>query len=137
GANKGASARVLWDDKNLYIAFEFQDSDVHSDFEKHDDKLWTQDAAELFIDADGDRRTYIELQVSPRNVTFDSWLPAYRDNDNAWDAPLVTAVQVNGTLNKSDDTDTGWTVEMQIPLGAARGRMDTMRGVPPTVGTEW
>jgi len=136
-AGRASSARALWDQNNLYVAFEFQDSDVWNTLEKHDDKLWLQDAAELFIDADGDRRTYIELQVSPRNVTFDSWLPTYRANDNAWDAPTVTAVQVQGTVNKSDDKDTGWTVEMQIPLTAARGRLENMRGVPPTVGTEW
>ncbi len=132
-----ASARVLWDQNNLYVAFEFLDSDIYSAFDKHDDKLWTQDAAELFIDADGDRKTYVELQVSPRNMTFDSWLPNYRENDNAWDAPLTTAVKVYGTVNKSDDVDTGWTVEMQIPLSAAKGRLDNMGGVPPAVGTEW
>jgi hypothetical protein len=75
--------------------------------------------------------------VSPRNVTFDSWLPGYRQNDNAWDAPMKTAVQVNGTLNKRDDTDTGWTVEMMIPLTAVKGRLETVKGVPPQVGTEW
>jgi hypothetical protein len=132
-----ASARALWDDKNLYVAFEFQDADIYSAFEKHDDKLWTQDAAELFIDADGDRRTYVELQVSPRNVTFDSFLPNYRANDNAWDAPLVSGVQVSGTINKSDDNDTGWTVELQVPLTAARGKLEAMNNVPPAVGTQW
>jgi hypothetical protein len=136
-AQKPASARALWDDKNLYVAFEFTDSDLFSAFDKHDDKLWTQDAAEVFLDADGDGRTYVELQVSPRNVTFDSWLPSYRQNDNAWDSQIVTAVQANGTVNKSDDADTGWTVEMQIPLSTALGRLQAMRGVPPTVGTEW
>ena len=135
--NKLATARALWDDHNLFVAFEFQDSDIHSTFEKHDDKLWTQDAAELFIDADGDGKTYVELQVSPGNQTFDSWLPSYRANDNAWDAPIETAVKLNGTLNKSDDVDTGWTVEMRIPLEAARGRLGSMRGVPPSVGTIW
>lgn len=136
-ASQGASAKALWDAENLYVAFDFQDSDVWGSFEKHDDKLWTQEAAELFIDADGDQRTYVELQVSPRNVTFDSWLPAYRQNDNAWDAPMKTAVQVNGTLDKRGDTDTGWTVEMVIPLSAVKGRQDAMSNVPPKPGTEW
>lgn len=131
------SAKVLWDDQNLYVAFEFADTDIWGTLQKHDDKLWTQEAAELFIDPDGDGKTYIELQVSPRNVTFDSWLPAYRQNDNAWDAPLTTAVAVSGTLDKRDDKDTGWTVEMTIPLSAVKGRLDAVKGVPPQVGTEW
>ena len=136
-AAQAASAKVLWDDQNLYVAFDFADTDIWGSLEKHDDKIYTQEAAEMFIDPDGDGRTYIELQVSPRNVTFDSWLPAYRQNDNAWDAPMKTAVQVNGTLNKRDDTDTGWTVEMMIPLSAVKGRLETVKGVPPQVGTQW
>jgi hypothetical protein len=137
-SEQAGEARALWDDKNLYLAFDLADKDVWGAFQKHDDKLWTQEAAEVFIDADGDGKTYIELQVSPRNVTFDSWLPAYRQNDNAWDAPgLRTAVQVRGTLDKRDDTDQGWTVEMAIPLAAAKGRLADMKGVPPVPGTEW
>jgi hypothetical protein len=136
-AEQNAEARVLWDDKHLYVAFDFADKDIWGTLDKHDDKLWTQEAAELFIDADNDAKTYIEIQVSPKNVVFDSWLPAYRQNDNAWDAPVKSAVQVSGTLNKRDDVDKGWTVELMIPHAAVKGRLEQMRTVPPRVGTEW
>lgn len=132
-----AQARLLWDEQNLYIGFEFADRDVWGTLEKHDDKLWTQEAAEVFLDPDGDGKTYVELQVSPRNVTFDSWLPGYRQNDNAWDSGMQTAVKVDGTLNQRDDKDTSWTVEMRIPMSAVKGRLETVKGVPPQVGTEW
>ncbi len=131
------SVRALWDDENLYLAFRFQDNDVWANLEKHDDKLWTQEVAEVFIDADGDARTYVELQVSPKNVTFDSWLPAYRANDNAWESGMQTAVQVHGTLNQRDDEDQGWDAELRIPLLAVKGKLETMRGVPPVPGTIW
>ncbi len=134
---QAGSVRALWDDSNLYLAFHFQDSDVWATLDKHDDKLWTQEVAEAFIDADGDGRTYIELQVSPKNVTFDSWLPVYRGNDNAWDSGIETAVQVHGTLNQRDDDDQGWDAELRIPLVAAKGKLETMRGVPPVPGTIW
>ena len=136
-AAQPATAKLLWDDQNLYIAFEFADTDVWGSLEKHDDKLWTEEAAEVFLDPDGDAKTYVELQVSPRNTTFDSWLPGYRQNDNAWDSGMQTAVTVQGTLNRRDDQDTGWTVEMRIPMSAGKGRLETVKGVPPTVGTEW
>jgi hypothetical protein len=136
-APQAGSAKVLWDDQNLYVAFDFADSDIWTTLEKHDDKLWTQEAAEMFIDPDGDGKTYVELQVNPRNTTFDSWLPAYRQNDNAWDAPMKTAVQINGTLDKRDDKDVGWTVEMMIPHAAVKGRLESVNGVPPHVGTQW
>ena len=134
---QAGSVRALWDDSNLYVAFHFQDSDVWGTLDKHDDKLWTQEVAEVFIDADGDARTYVELQVSPKNVTFDSWLPVYRGNDNAWESGMETAVQVHGTLNQRDDDDQGWDAELRIPLSAVKGKLETMRGVPPTPGTIW
>ena len=134
---QAGSVRALWDDANLYLAFHFQDSDVWATLDKHDDKLWTQEVAEVFIDADGDGRTYVELQVSPKNITFDSWLPVYRGNDNAWESGMETAVQVHGTLNQRDDDDQGWDAELRIPLSAVKGKLEAMRGVPPAPGTVW
>jgi hypothetical protein len=130
-------AKVLWDDKNLYVAFNCEDKDVWATMDKHDDKLWTQEAVEMFIDADGDGKTYVELQVNPKNATFDSYLPAYRKNENDWNSKMKTAVKVDGTVDKRDDTDKGWVVEMAIPLEDAMGKEKTMKNVPPKVGTEW
>jgi hypothetical protein len=132
-----ANAKVLWDDKNLYVAFNVEDKDVWSTLDKHDDKLWNQEAVEMFIDADGDGKTYVELQVNPKNATFDAWLPAYRKNENDWTSKMKTAVHVDGTLDNRNDIDKGWTVEMAIPLEDAKGKLAEMKNVPPKVGTEW
>ena len=91
----------------------------------------------MFIDADGDGKTYVELQVNPKGATFDSYLPTYRQNQNDWDSGMKVGVNVDGTLDKRDDEDKGWTVEMAIPLEAARGKEKEMKNVPPKVGTEW
>lgn len=132
-----AEAKALWDDKNLYVAFLLADKDVWSTLDKRDDKLWTQEAVELFLDADGDGKTYVELQANPRGAIFDSYLPAYRQNQNDFDAGAKVAVQVDGTVELREDQDHGWTVEMQIPLEAARGKEKEMKNVPPAVGTTW
>jgi len=136
-ADQKTTAKVLWDDKFVYVAFDNADKDIWSNLDKHDEKLWTQEADEMFIDADGDGKTYVELQVNPKGATFDSYLPAYRKNENDWDAGLKAAVNVEGTLNKRDDEDKRWTVELAIPLDAARGKEKDMKNVPPKVGTEW
>jgi hypothetical protein len=130
-------AKLLWDDKNLYVAFECEDRDVWSTMDKRDDKLWQQEAVELFIDADGDGKTYVELQANPRGTIFDSWLPTYRGNQNDWNSNVKVGVKVDGTLDKRDDTDKGWVVELAIPLEDAKGREKEMKNVPPKVGTEW
>ena len=136
-ADQKTEAKLLWDDKNLYVAFVNDDKDIWTTLDKHDDKLWTQEADEMFIDADGDGKTYVELQVNAKGATFDSYLPAYRQNQNDWDAGMKAGVNIEGTLNKRDDEDKRWTVELAIPLDAARGKEKEMKNVPPKVGTEW
>ena len=136
-ADSAAEAKVLWDEENLYVAFQIEDSDVWSTLDKRDDKLWTQEAVEIFIDADGDGKSYVELQTNPKGAIFDSYLPSYRKNENDFDSGMKVVVHVDGTIEKRDDTDKGWTVEMQIPLAAAKGKEATMKNVPPVVGTVW
>ena len=131
------TAKVLWDDKNLYIAFEMADKDVWSTLTKHDDKLYSQETVEVFIDADGDGKTYVELEANPKGATFDSYLPTFRKNTNEWESGMVAGVKVDGTLDLRNDADKGWVAELAIPLVAARGQEKEMKNVPPVVGTEW
>jgi hypothetical protein len=54
-----------------------------------------------------------------------------------WDLPgLMTAVEVQGTLNDSSDEDVGWTVEVAIPW-AGLGLLSDGRFLPPKDGDEW
>jgi hypothetical protein len=132
-------ARFLHDDDSLYVLVEVSDPDVASSFKKHDDPLWKEDAIELFIDADRSGKGYVELQVSPRGVTYDSWYQTVRpDGDPAWESGMKAAVKVDGTLDKRGDQDKGWTAELQIPLSAVRGKDDKMAiNIPPAPGDVW
>ena len=136
-AAQKTEAKVLWDDKFVYVAFSMEDKDVWTTKTTRDDKLWTEEAVEVFIDADGDGKTYVELQTNPKGAIFDSYLPLYRANQNDFDAGMKVAVNVDGTVDNRDDVDKGWTVEMQIPFDAAKGKEKEMKGVPPVVGTQW
>jgi hypothetical protein len=140
-------AKLLWDSKFLYVAFDNQDSDVWSSLTKRDDKLWTQEADELMIDADGDGKTYVELQVAPNGNVFDTYLPSYRKYEDSldpkkaqysWNSKLQAKVAVDGTLNKREDKDKGWTVELAIPLEDVKGLdKDSKVKLPPSVGDKW
>ncbi|HEX4423361.1 MAG TPA: carbohydrate-binding family 9-like protein [Kofleriaceae bacterium] len=134
-----AIAKLTWDDQYLYAFVSITDSDIVSEYKKHDDPMWKQDCIELFIDADGNRRGYIELQVNPNNATFDKWYATTRaqPGDESWDSGMQTAVKLRGTTAPGD-TDQGWDVELAIPWQAVRGRDDAMAvRLPPQVGDRW
>jgi hypothetical protein len=130
-------AQLAWDETYLYVAFENKDDDVWSSLKGRDDKLWTQEAVEVFIDANGDGRDYVELQVNPNGAIFDSYLPSYRKNDNAWNSSMKAAVQVDGTVNQRKDKDRGWTVEIAIPWADTKGKGKYDLTLPPDPGDSW
>jgi hypothetical protein len=139
-------AKLLWDSQFLYIAFENADSDIWASLTERDAKLWTQEAVEIMLDADGNGKTYIELQVAPNGTIFDSYLPTYRKYEDSidpkrkpydWNSKLKAAVKVEGTLNKRDDQDKSWTVEIALPLADVNGLDKPGVKIPPVVGDMW
>ena len=144
-AEHKTEAKLLWDDKNLYVGFENVDNDVWSSLTKRDDKLWTQEAVEIMIDADKNGKTYVEFQVAPSGQIFDTYLPAWRKYENEvdpkrkpydWNSGIKAAVKVGGTLNKRNDQDKGWVAEIAIPLADVAG-LDTTQKPAPKFGDTW
>ena len=137
--NGKTTARLTWDDQYLYAFVSVLDADIVAPYKNHDEPLYKADAIEIFIDADGNRRGYIELQVNPNNATFDKWWPTTRaaPGDEAWDSGMITAVKLHGTTEPGD-TDVGWDAEIAIPWAAVKGKDDAMHvTLPPTIGDRW
>lgn len=114
-------AQVAYDDTHLYVAFSCMDQDIHSSFSKRDEHLWKEEAVEVFIDTDDEPNNYVEIEVSPKNVLYDSYIvdPQNIDVEETLKYNLQgikTAVKVDGTLNARKDKDQRWTVEMAIPF---------------------
>jgi hypothetical protein len=139
-------AKLLWDSTNLYLAFENADSDVWSTLTKRDDKLWTQEAVEIMIDADRNGKSYVEFQVAPNGNLFDTYLPDRRKYENDldpkrkmfdWNSKAKAGVRVDGTLNKRNDQDKSWTVEVAIPLADVNGLAQETVKMPPRLGDTW
>ena len=71
------STRVMtcYDDSTLYIGFICGDPDIWTRFTQRDEHLWTEEAVEVFIDADDVPDTYVEIEVSPaKPANFDNFL---------------------------------------------------------------
>jgi hypothetical protein len=134
------TAKMLWDDKYLYVAFECIDPDIWGVRTKHDDPVYIEDAAEVFIDPEGQGRHYFEVDVSAMNTSIDLMIlsPSFvglTPTNSRYDVKgLKTGVKVYGTLNKRDDKDEKWTLEMAIPWSDFMGRKVN---VPPHDGDSW
>jgi hypothetical protein len=109
-------AKMLWDDQYLYIGAELEEPHVWANLTQHDQIVFNDPDFEIFIDPNGDRREYCEIEVNARNTIFDLFLVrTYIEGGpalHAWDCKgLRSAVYVDGTLNDPRDRDRGWTVE--------------------------
>ncbi|MBK9069711.1 MAG: carbohydrate-binding family 9-like protein [Myxococcales bacterium] len=111
------SAKLLWDHDNLYVFVDVKDVDISTPFRQRDESLWQADVVEVFIDTDQNQRDYVELQISPAGVMFDSHFPGGRTDTStpAWNSAMQAAVMVDGTLNQGGDQDRGYRVEVAIP----------------------
>ena len=141
-AEQAAEAKLLYDDKFLYVAFDVKDSDIWATFKKRDDKLWQEECVELFIDWSGKGKNYIEIQVNPLGTVFDSFLPEYRKHWKAkteydFDSGVIAKVKVDGTVGNRKDTDKGWVVELAVPFDKLKGPAAEGPKVPPAIGDTW
>lgn len=112
--------KMLWDDDYLYVSAVLEEPDIKAFLTRRDTIIYHDNDFEVFIDPDGDGQQYFEIENNARGVIFDLMLTRpYRSGGDfliQWDCPgLQLATQLDGTLNKSGDTDKQWTVEMAIP----------------------
>lgn len=121
-ATKKTIARICWDDTNLYVSFDCQDTDIWGTCTKRDQPVYNEEVVEVFACPDCNIKSYYEINVSPRNVVFDAHVfdPIAGHPSVAikpWNCEgMRTAVVVDGTLECRTDTDNGWSAEFAIPF---------------------
>ena len=71
GAKQKTTARILWDDDNLYIVYDCEDSDVVAHYDKRDDPTYKDDAVEIFIYPGKNRNLYYGLEMNARGTLYD------------------------------------------------------------------
>lgn len=140
------SARLVWDDAFLYVAFEVADVAVRGGWppDAKDPHLWEKDTVEIMIDpdGDGDNADYYEIQINPQNLVFDTQYDRYNDPNGGgrgpfgheeWSAGLSSAVTVRGTIDEPADRDEGYVVEAKIPWRS----FTKAKQSPPAPGAVW
>jgi hypothetical protein len=136
-AGSRTHARLLWDDKYLYVGAEMEDRDLYCVTPKGHDLPWAaDDVIELFVKPSDDKPYYWELHVVPSGGTRD-YFYARRGAGNAarwikYQSGMQAAVTTVGTLDDWTDRDTKWTAELRVPWSA----FDRWGG-KPKVGDLW
>ena len=133
-------AKMLSDDKFLYIAAELDEPHVWATLTNHDAVIFHDPDFEVFIDPNGRAQPYYEFEMNALNTTWDLRLDKpYMDNgkpSDAWEiVGAKSAVQIHGTLNQPGDTDQGWTIELALPWNAFAENSQPV--IPPKEGQQW
>ena len=134
--------RVLWDEQNLYVAFDCTDKDIFSTGKlQHDEDIYAEDVVEVFLDGKGDGRQYVEIEVGPTGVNLDMMHLLTADPELGPDGRLSSRVmkqdrwkfrewEMVGLKTAARKTDKGWSAELAIPAGPVMKRLATDRFLP-------
>lgn len=120
--------KACWTTESLRIQFQCEDDHHVATMDQRDDPLYDEDVVEVFLDESGTGKSYLEFEISPRNVVFDAFiendlLGSYQANV-AWNAEGLQT-----TIAHVDDGSLSWTCELSIPFSNFNQ--------PPIMGTEW
>ncbi|MEO8100301.1 MAG: carbohydrate-binding family 9-like protein [Acidobacteriota bacterium] len=134
GAKQKTAVRMLWDDRNLYLAYDCDDADITAQFQNRDDPTYQDDAVEIFINPrpsqDG---LYFGFEMNVRGILYDYANHGGRTLVKQYNADGVRiATFLRGTMNVRGDKDQGWSLEAAIPWS----NFDSLSR-PPQVGTVW
>src|SRR3954468_21888421 len=77
-AARATTARLLWDEKFLYAAFECVNDGIRTKAVERDDPVWEAEAAELFLCPRGAAAVYYEFNFSPKSVVYDSRVESWK-----------------------------------------------------------
>lgn len=117
---ENGTAKILWDDKYIYVGAKLYDSDIVQ--ESNEDQVHhylTGDLLEVFLKPNG-KRNYWEIYSTPNNKKTAFFYPSKGrlslPSGFASKMPgLIVASTCKGTLNNFNDHDKFWTTEIAIP----------------------
>jgi hypothetical protein len=127
--------RALYDDTFIYFSFRCRDDNIWATFKTRDQHLWDEEVIEVFLQADPQQTSYIELEVNPLATMLDIYLLDIRKplHYESWNSQkLKWGVQVFGTVDGKNG-DQEWTSEIAVPLED----VVTAKNLPPQAGDRW
>ncbi len=113
--------KMLWDEQYFYVYAQLMEPHIWANLYQRDTVIFYNNDFEVFLDPSMDTYNYGEIELNALNTVWDLNLDKpYRvkgNADNNWNLDkFKSAVQIYGTINNPNDTDSCWTVEMAIPM---------------------
>ena len=126
GAKQKTTARLLWDDNNLYVSYECEDTDITVTHTQHDDPTYLDDAVEIFINPlPSQTSVYYGLEMNANAVLYDYVM--YQPGGH-----LVKQFDLRDAHLATTRTEKGWNLELSIPWPNFEALSK-----PPKPGTTW
>ena len=123
-------AKMAWNRDFLYIAFQGEDDVQRASYRGFNDPLYEEDVVEIFIDDDRDLKTYLEIEVNPRNAVLHYLIHNDLQGEKLQFAriePKVRSAVAYDQLNRI------WKVEIAVPFA----EFITATRIPPRDGDRW
>jgi hypothetical protein len=109
GAKQKTTARVLWDDSNLYVSYDCDDADITVTHTQHDDPTYLDDAVEIFINPlPSQTSVYYGLEMNAGAVLYDYIM--FQPGGH-----LFKPFDLRGVKLATARREGGWTLEVSIP----------------------
>lgn len=132
--------RMLWDEKNIYLFYECEDTCLTAREKIADSEPYYDDCAEFFcIPFPDSLKMHFAFELNLYKIPYDfiqlenfyngkpTVIKSYNPNYNL-------GVTFEGTLNDDTDKDKGWKMELAIPFSAFN---DINSFFPAKAGTRW
>ena len=122
---QGTEVRLAWDSSHLAVLFHAQDMEPWATMRKRDAPLYEEEVCEVFLDPEGDLRSYFEIEINPLNTVMDLVIRRTQRGlvkNFAWQcAGLRTAVHIEPG---------SWTAELHLPFSSLTLQL-------PQPGSRW
>lgn len=132
--------RMLWDDANIYLFYDAQDTSLTTREKNFDGRPYLDDCAEFFVVPVADSlNLHFGFEINITEAAYDYvMLWQYYKNRNFFISGYNPVYKVkatyDGTLNDEKDKDKGWKMEFAIPMAALNNFQLMAR---PRAGVKW
>lgn len=132
--------RMLWDDTNIYLYYECEDTSLTARETRFDGRTYIDDCAEFFVVPVPDSvYMHFGFEINITEVRYDYIVLWRYYNDrtffiSGYNPEYSVKAVCDGTINNDKDRDKGWSMEFAIPFSAFSNFHNVTR---PKPGARW